>query len=174
MNLNAIGFAHIRNMASAMGRMPPQVVNAIEKETGINIVKAVRTGDYETIKKANKKLSLWKPVAVEIFESTPEAVWVAKKITGVDVVEVLTHEENADGIVQNIIVLIAIGVALMVYGIVLGNLESPLQDAIPENSSFETLKTDTPTQLANAGKIATVIPIIAIAAVIIGIVYRLM
>ena len=37
MNLNAIGFAHIRNMASAMGRMPPQVVNAIEKETGINI-----------------------------------------------------------------------------------------------------------------------------------------
>jgi hypothetical protein len=172
--LDAIEFAQIRDMASAMGRMPPQIVNAIEKKTGINIVKAVRTGDYEAIKEANKKLSAWKPVAVKIFESTPEAVWAAKKLTGVDVVEVLTHEENADGIVQNIIVLIAIGVALMVYGIVLGNLESPLKDAIPDNSSFSALETDTPAQLANAGKIATVIPIIAIAAVIIGIVYRLM
>jgi len=132
------------------------------------------SGNLDAIKKANEKLSAWKPVAVRIFKSTPEAVWTAKKLTGVDVVEILNHEENAEGIVQNIITLIAIGVALMVYGIVLGNLETPLQDAIPENSSFSPLETDTPAQLANAGKIATIIPIIAIAAVIIGIVYRLM
>lgn len=162
-----------RTMASVMGRIPHEIVNAVKKETGINL-KAVRTGDLDAIKKANEKLSAWKPVAVRVFQSTPEAVWTAKKVTGVDVVELLNHEENAEGIVQNIIVLIAIGVALMVYGIVLGNLETPLQDAIPDNSSFSSLETDTPAQLANAGKIATIIPIIAIAAVIIGIVYRLM
>jgi len=171
---NASKFAQMRIMASTMSRMPTQVVSAIEKETGINIIKAVKAENFDAIKEANEKLSVWKPYAVEIFKSTPEAVWLAKKLTSVDVINVLTNEENADGIIHNIIILIAIGVALMVYGIVLGNLEGPLHDAIPDNSSFAPLANDTPTQLANAGKIATVIPIIAIASVIIGIVYNLM
>jgi hypothetical protein len=163
----------MEQVISSLNRCP-ELVATIENHTGINLVDALKHKRYDVINDARQKLKAWQPVAVNIFNNTPEATHLAKKITGVDVVEILNKEENADGVIQSIVFLIAIGVSLMVYGIVLGNLEAPLKDAIPDNSSFQPLEDETPTQLANAGKIASVIPIIAIAAIIIGIIYRLM
>ena len=105
----------------------------------------------------------------DFFEKYPDSVRVAQKVTGVDVVKELRKREKASGVIQNIIVMVVLGVILMVAGILLGSLEQPLQEAIPDNSSFADLKTDVPSKLSTGLKLSTIIIIISVMAIIIAV-----
>jgi len=98
---------------------------------------------------------------------------MVSKILGYDVGMALRQEVEGD-LVGGLMGLVVIGVVLMICGIVLGNLEGPLDSAIPANSSFAELKTSIPSNLSNAMGIATIIPIIFAAMLILGVVYMLL
>ena len=105
----------------------------------------------------------------DFFEKFPDAVKFAEKITGVNVVKELRNREKANSIINNIILIVILGVILMVAGILLGNLEQPLQEAITDNSSFASLKTNVPSKLATGLNLSTIVIIVSVMAIIIAV-----
>jgi hypothetical protein len=113
--------------------------------------------------------------AIEKFQKLAEIYGVddvAEKILGFNVFDEMKKDVAGD-ITQSLMALVVVGVVLMVMGIILGNLEQPLTDSIPDDSSFANLKESIPSNLTSAMNVAVIIPIILAAVLILGVVYML-
>ncbi len=105
----------------------------------------------------------------KFFEGYPDVVRFVEKVTKINVVKELRKREKASGAINGIIYIVILGVVLMVAGICLGNLEQPLQEAIPDNSSFSDLKTYVPHRLAEGLSLSTIIIVVLVMALIISV-----
>jgi hypothetical protein len=97
---------------------------------------------------------------------------IASKMLGFNITNALRQEVEGN-IMAGLMSLVIVGVVLMVISIILGSLEHPLMQAIPDNSSFVELRDSIPSNLTSALNIAVIIPIILAAVLILGVVYML-
>jgi len=145
------------------------------KHTEVICSNPMDTATHPTIEAKSENTPIRVEDALEQFQQLASIYGVdnvAEKILGFNVLDEMKKEVAGD-ITQSLMALVVVGVVLMVMGIILGNLESPLTQSIPDNSSFAGLKTSIPSNLTSAMNVAVIIPIILAAVLILGVVYML-